>query len=868
MIVMSLSRSSLVVTALCLLVTRSALADAATSTTEAPLRLGQEVQVAGKSYFVERVGDDGKLVLSPPQQPTEVAGAFIKPVGASSSSFQSGVRGPGRLIDGSGLAETFPRSGVYVHTSDAFAGGSSMWNSTGDDVTAWVQFDLGQAFRVNGVYVWNYNESGEWSAYGVKNCEVLASDDGATFTKIGSFTLRRGTGRGDEKAQFLKFADVVTSRYFRIQANSNFGKNQTGLSEVRFANADVAYVPPTPWVAKYPRPTHPKVAKVGDSLEGTREIRFPADARVVDVTQPPYSAKGDGITDDTTAIQKALDDHPNAGAIIYLPNGHYLVSKTLRWPAGKHGETDFKRTLMMGQSRQGAVLRLKDSAPGFENPQKPAAVLYCGKAPAQRFGNEIHSLTVDTGVDNPGASGVMFIANNQGGMYDVTIVSGDGQGVSGLNLAYTDEQGPELIRNVKVVGFDIGVHAAFAVASITFEHIEVEQQNRAGFRNDGQPASVRKLVSRNTVPAVVHTGGLLTLIDTELIGLPGAEKSSAAIESSGELFARNVTTTTYPLAIVDRIAGKQSPTGTVAEYRTSPARSFDRAAAITLNLPIKESPEAPVDPVDAWASPTQFGGKPDDNADDSDAIQKAIDSGAKTVYLPRGVWRINKTVELRANLVTLIGTRPWLVPGGEVRAGQPMFRHADGSSSLTVIDGLHTDFSEKITLIENASRRTLAMRRIMCNFQGGVTYRNSDGATGEVFLDDVVGGQFRFKGQSVWARQFNPEPRGTKVINDAGTLWILGLKCERGGTIIESVNGARTELLGGLSQTHDGSQAPMFINRDSDVSLVFSEVNNSDDPYRQIVVEHNAESVQNWDEPNKGFRGFRLVAYEARLRKQ
>ena len=54
-----------------------------------------------------------------------------------------------------------------------------------------------------------------------------------------------------------------------------------------------------------------------------------------------------------------------------------------------------KQTVLWGQSQRGAVLKLRDDCPGFENPKKPKAIIYTGHAPAQRFGNEIHSLTVD-----------------------------------------------------------------------------------------------------------------------------------------------------------------------------------------------------------------------------------------------------------------------------------------------------------------------------------------------------------------------------------------------------------------------------------------------------------------------------------------
>ncbi len=47
------------------------------------------------------------------------------------------------------------------------------------------------------------------------------------------------------------------------------------------------------------------------------------------VKNSPFRAKGDGVTDDTSAIQRAIDDCPN-GQVVYLPEGIYRLTSELR----------------------------------------------------------------------------------------------------------------------------------------------------------------------------------------------------------------------------------------------------------------------------------------------------------------------------------------------------------------------------------------------------------------------------------------------------------------------------------------------------------------------------------------------------------
>jgi hypothetical protein len=71
------------------------------------------------------------------------------------------------------------------------------------------------------------------------------------------------------------------------------------------------------------------------SRSSAEERLFPPDGGMINVQLPPYNARGDGLTDDTAAIQAAIRFAIDRTVVttmkpsLYFPTGTYLVSKTL-----------------------------------------------------------------------------------------------------------------------------------------------------------------------------------------------------------------------------------------------------------------------------------------------------------------------------------------------------------------------------------------------------------------------------------------------------------------------------------------------------------------------------------------------------------
>ncbi len=555
-----------------------------------------------------------------------------------------------------------------------------------------------------------------------------------------------------------------------------------------------------------------------------QEVELPTDLSYVNVKD--FGAKGNRVTDDTEALKKVFgrNKKDRGGAIrsIYIPNGVYLVSDTLEW-----GD---KKKDVRGQSRDGVIIKLRDNCPGFQDPNNPKKVLQIEFGHGgQNFNQRLRNITVDIGKGNPGAIGIGFHTNNGGGIYNVSIRSSDPQkrGHTGLSMDKA-WPGPGLIKNVYIDGFDTGIFITHDQYSMTFEHITLTNQRQVGFVNSWNTVAIRDLKSMNHVPAVENRGkmALMALISAELTG--GDRNFSAiANHSNGVLFARDLKTQGYGQAINNQAGNKQQVKGPdVDEFVSHKISSLFPSVPKSLRLPIEDPPNIPYGDVNTWVSVTNFGAKPNDEEDDGAAIQKAIDSGAETVYLPAGVYRSQQSIQVHGKVRRLFGLNASVVFNVP---GKPAFIIEDGKYDAVAVDVSSTYGNKNSYWIEHASKRTLVL--------GGGSYINTVPG-GKVFIEDTASVPLIFDRQKVWMRQINTESydHNPHIVNKGGDLWILGLKTEKDRTIIGTYNGGRTEVLGGLLYKNREriGPAPAFICEDATISLVYR---NKGKAYQTQVLE-------------------------------
>lgn len=549
-------------------------------------------------------------------------------------------------------------------------------------------------------------------------------------------------------------------------------------------------------------------------------ITFPADGGVLDVRD--FGGKPDDADDDTAAIQKALDAHPAGNRIVYLAPGTWIVTETLRWADGAHGGLSQKRTILQGAGMTLTKIVLPDGTPGFA--EKPKAVLWTGMKPAQRFRNAVRDLTIEIGAGNPQAIGMQFNASNQGCIRNVTLRAAADSGSIGLDMGFTDEIGPLLVRNLTVEGFETGIVTKWPVNSITFEHVTLRHQRKLGWHNYHQMIFVRGLRSENAVTTLYNekdSGGTVTLIDSQI---RGKSSEKPGILNQRQMYLRDVAISGYAVAVdhadkgrdkgdvkaAGRIIEDTSHANVSAPFRFAGEKTFAETGAVT-HLQVQETPEVPWG--GKWVNIETFGAAPTAKADASVALQAAIDSGAETIYLPAGKeFSFEGEVLIRGPVRRIIG-----LEGRFYTEGKAVWRFVDGQNDAptVIIERMSNRSGGHDIQIRHESKRALIVSSV-------IGFQVEGNGSGDIFLDDFCGRlNLNSKGQSAWCRQLNTEHEGVMCRNNSGKLWVLGMKTEKVGTIIETMNGGITDAAGIFIYANRGWEphVPAFICHDSTLTL-------------------------------------------------
>ena len=419
----------------------------------------------------------------------------------------------------------------------------------------------------------------------------------------------------------------------------------------------------------------------------------PNDPRAVTVR-----AKGDGVADDSAALQKAIDtaSAKPGGGIVFLPAGKYRITRTLFvWPGVR----------VFGVGRTRPVLFLAANTPGFQR-GVGTMVLFAGNNPRgvtlDNWGNPIKGTPT---VPVPPPNSVPFDASiadaNSGTFYsalsNVDFEIGEGNpAATGVRqhtaqhtyLAHIDFRLGSALAGVYQVG-NLGMDLRFfggrygilaektsPAWQYTLLDSTFDGQRDAAIREHDASFTLVNTLIRNTPVGIDIERGHSDRLWGSDVRFENVSEAGVVISNEGSVFTQigfaGALASNTPTFARFRDSGR-TVAGKGARYRVgefthgltvdglnqpgSYQTRFD--AAPIASLPKRRGPAIrALPPVSSWVDVRTLGVKGDNTADDTQAIQQAIDRN-RVLYFPAGFYRVTDTLKLRPDTV-LIGLHPGL----------------------------------------------------------------------------------------------------------------------------------------------------------------------------------------------------------------
>lgn len=431
------------------------------------------------------------------------------------------------------------------------------------------------------------------------------------------------------------------------------------------------------------------VSTVSWASESFYRLRL-EDKKAVYLTRNRDGLHGDGVADDTDAIQQAVNkvQETTGQGIVFLPEGRYRISKTIfLWPGVRLiGWGSHRPAFVLGKNTQGYQHGMdymlmftgnrprSNSAPIRQGrPQSPVPGVVplnpsIADANPGTFYSAVSNIDFDIEEGNPAAVGVRFHAAQH--CYLAHIDFHIGSGLAGIHGAGNEAE------DLRFYDGQYGIMTRkpspgwqFTLLDSTFEG-----QSKAAIKeHEAGLTLIRAHISKTptaisidptyaeelwvkdsrfedlTGPAVIVSNdrGLRTEINLEYVvcrhvpTLAMFRESGNTLPGRGEMYRVNAMT--HGLTFT-------SPS-TAGEVKTH----YDASSLASMPEPVdSDIPKLPSQ--ESWVNLQTLGAKGDGTTDDTAAIRQAIASH-RAIYIPSGRYMVTDTITLRPDTV-LIGLNP------------------------------------------------------------------------------------------------------------------------------------------------------------------------------------------------------------------
>jgi sugar lactone lactonase YvrE len=387
-------------------------------------------------------------------------------------------------------------------------------------------------------------------------------------------------------------------------------------------------------------------------------------------------AKGDGVTDDSDAIQRAIDRvHETVGqGVVFVPEGRYRITKTINvWPSIR----------LIGYGAKRPVFVLAPNTPGYQDKdEEHQMVFFTGSRPGATsarggrppdatpgtFYSAMSNIDIEIGDGNPGAVAIR-------GTYAQHCFLAHMDFHLGSAIAGVHDTG-NVMEDVRFFGGRYGIWTRTPSPGWQFTAVDAyfEGQKEAAIRETMAGLTLVRPSFKNVPTAVSIDAGFydeLWIKDGRMEDISGpAVIISLEDNPRTEINIENVVCRRVPTFAQLRDSGKRfaAPGGIYetkvfshglhyADTGATPGITdiFETAVLKAMPEPVTSDLVA-LPPADTWVNIQSLGAKGDGTTDDTGIFRAAI-AAHKAIYLPMGYYVISDTLTLKPDTV-LIGLHP------------------------------------------------------------------------------------------------------------------------------------------------------------------------------------------------------------------